>query len=242
MSSEVKRMLESRSFLAAVLIAAAAIAIGTAYPDEDGILETGSFLIMEKKALTSKVVSFLVPVVSVLPWCDSFLEEWKGGYLKSALPRMTRKIYVGSKVFAVALGGFLAWFLAGLLILAGFFLIYFPMEEKGIFPAETFWELMQIMLRLGLLGSIISSLGGVCAVVTGSSYLAFGFPFVGYYFCMILHERYLKDSLWLYPPQWIAGTAQWGEDNQGLWLFLLIFLGAAMGIFGGVLHGRLEEI
>lgn len=242
MGSEIRRMLPGRGFLAAVLLGMAAVAMGASYPKIEGLLASGSFLEMEQKALTSQAVCFLLPVVSVLPWSDSFLEEWKGGFLKASLPRMGRRFFVQSKVFTVALGGFLAWLLSGVAVLLVYFIIYFPLEKKGAFQGEQLLSLLEILFRSSLLAAILASFGGLCAAATGSAYMAYGLPFVGYYFCMILHERYFEEALWLYPKEWLAGTAAWGEKNQGLWLFLFLFLGAVMGIHGGVLYGRLEEI
>lgn len=246
MGCELRRMLSGRGFLGAVVLCAAAILFGTSWAEMaeslKNLLEPGSFLAMEQKALCSKAVCFLLPVAAVLPWSDSFLAEWKGGFLKTSLPRQSRRVYVENKILAVALGGFLAWILAGVLVLFGYFVVFFPLEKRGSIRASQIWELAEVLLRCGLIGAIVASLGGICAVVTGSSYLAFGFPFVGYYFCIILQERYFPEALWLYPPQWISGSARWGERGEGLWLFLILFLAVSLGAHGEVLYGRLEEI
>ena len=147
-----------------------------------------------------------------------------------------------SKVFTVALGGFLAVFLAGTLMFFIYFAVFFPLEEQGRFPWNSVWELTEILLRCGMLGGIISTFGGICGALTGSVYLTFGLPFVSYYFCVILRDRYFENALWLYPPQWIEGSAKWGADSMGLWLFLLVFLGLVMVVHGGILYDRVSEI
>lgn len=53
---------------------------------------------------------------------------------------------------------------------------------------------------------------------------------------------YFKDQIWFYPVEWILADGNWGTDKAGLWLFLLLFLLVLMGIFGGVLNGKVEEI
>lgn len=242
MNAEIRRMLPGRGFLAAVFLACAAIALGADYPKMDQLLEGGSFIKLEAEALSSQMVSFLLPVAAVLPWSDSFLEEWKGGFLKSSLPRIGRRIYVESKIFTVALGGFLAWLLGGALILLFFFIIFFPFEKQGSFPVQEIGLLLAPLARGSLLAAILASAGGICGTVTGSVYMAYGLPFVGYYFCMILHERYFEEALWLYPREWLAGSGDWGEKGQGLWLFLLLLLGITIVIHGAVLYGRLEEV
>ena len=161
---------------------------------------------------------------------------------KAVLPRTGRLDYVGNKVVAVALSGFLTWLLAGVLISFGYFVVFFPMEQQGSFPVEEGREFLYILLRLGLLGGILSTLGGAAAAVCRSVYLAWGLPFVAYYFCMILHDRYFAQAFWLYPPQWIEGSGDWGEGKLGLWLFLLVFLLGAMAGHGMALYRRVEEI
>ena len=88
------------------------------------------------------------------------------------------------------------------------------------------------------MAAALSTGGGIFAGLTGSIYLAFGFPFVLYYFCVILRDRYFKKALWLYPPQWMEGSAEWGEKGLGLWLFLFVLLGMLMALYGGILYDR----
>lgn len=147
-----------------------------------------------------------------------------------------------SKVFTTALGGFLSVFLAGMLVLLVYFMIFFPLESQGKFPWSQTAQLGEILLRCGLVAGILSTGGGIFAGLTGSVYLAFGFPFVLYYFCVIVRDRYFEKALWLYPPQWMEGTAEWGEKSLGLWLFLLVLLGILMALYGGILYDRVEEI
>ncbi|MDO4339382.1 MAG: ABC transporter permease [Eubacteriales bacterium] len=242
MSCEIKRIFAGRSFWAAVLAGVLAIAAGFPYPKTETLLAAGSFLELETKALTSKAVCYLLPVTAVLPWCDSFLEEWKGGFLKACLPRCGRRAYIGSKIFSVALSGAFALFTAVLLTAFGYFLVYIPMEKQGTIPFQSYSGLLETAVRAGLLCGSLSSLGGICAAVSGSIYMAYGLPFVAYYFCMLLHERYFESALWLYPPAWLSADAQWGIRNHGLWLFLLLLFVVTMGIHGGVLYERLQEL
>lgn len=242
MSCEIRRIFAGRSFWAAVLVGFFAILLGTAYPKIENFLSPGTFLEMEIKALTSKTVCYLLPITAVLPWSDSFLEEWKGGFLKSYLPRCGRRAYIESKIFSVALAGIFAFAAAVFLTTLGYFLVCFPLEKQGSIPIKSYLGLLEITLRGGLLCGSLSSFGGICAAISGSSYMAYGLPFVAYYFCMLLHERYFEGAVWLYPLAWLSADVQWGYKNQGLCLFLLLFFLIMMGIHGGVLHGCLEEL
>lgn len=242
MRTEMGRMLSGRGFLMAMAVCIGAILSGTTWPQFTEPLEPGQFLNLEKNALCSKSVCFLLPASTVLPWSDSILMEWKGGFLKSSLPRLNRRVYTENKILAVALGGFFAWMAAGIIVLLLFFIVYFPFEKRGKIPAFMIWELLAVLLRLGLIAAITGSVGGICAVLSGSSYLVFGFPLAGYYFCIILQERYFPEAIWFYPPEWIVGNGDWGEDKEGLWLFLLLFLGVSAGLHGSILYEKLEEL
>lgn len=242
MGNEITRMLRGRGFWMGFMTAVAGISFGASYPELHELLEPGSFVNLESEALKSNVMIFFLPLAAVLPWSDSFIRERQGGFLKTALPRTGRHYYVESKVFTTVIGGFLSVFLAGTLMFFAYFIIFFPLEAQGKFPWSQTAELGRILIRCGLLAAVLSTGGGIFAGLTGSIYLAFGFPFVIYYFCVILRERYFKKALWLYPPQWIEGSAKWGEKSLGLWLFLFILLGMLMALYGGILYDRVEEI
>lgn len=235
-------MLKGKGFWMGFMTAMVGICLGASYPELQGLLNPGSFVDMETEALKSNVMIFFLPLAAVLPWSDSFIRERQGGFLKSALLRTGRRYYVESKVFTTALGGFLSVFLAGTLMFLAYFMIFFPLEAQGKFPWSQTAELGRILLRCGLVAAALSTGGGIFAGLTGSIYLAFGFPFVLYYFCVILRDRYLKKALWLYPPQWMEGSAEWGEKGLGLWLFLFVLLGMLMALYGGILYDRVEEI
>ena len=161
MRVETKRMLLGRSFLAAWLIACFSIAAGQTYPSLKKALTCGTFISLLDGSLKSQMVSFAIPVAAVLPWSDSFLQEYKSGFLKAAFPRTNRRLYVEGKVFSVMTSGFLVWIFAISTILLVNFVIFYPMEIKGSFPKEQFLELLMKALRMGLIGSILSTFGGI---------------------------------------------------------------------------------
>ena len=242
MTDEMKRMLTGKSFLAAWLIACLSLAAGASYPNLKKVLECGTFLRLLNGSLESQVLSFAIPVAAVLPWSDSFLQEYKSGFLKAVLPRTDRRRYVEGKVFSVVMSGFLVWIFAVVAMLLVSSVIFNPMEERGSFPKELLLELIQKALRVGITGSILSTFGGICAVLGNSPYMAYGIPFVTYYFGIILHERYFKELIWFYPVEWIQAAGDWGSEKDGLWLFLLLFLLVLIPILGGVLYGKIQEI
>ena len=112
MSGEMKRMLTSKSFLAAWLIACISLVLGQTYPNLKKPLPCGAFISLLDGSIKGQNVSFALPVAAVLPWSDSFLQEYRSGFLKTALPRTSRSQYVEGKVFSILLSGFLVWILA----------------------------------------------------------------------------------------------------------------------------------
>ena len=219
MWGETKRMFFNKNFLAAWLIACISIAIGQTYPSLKKALTCGTFISILEGSLKSQAVSFAIPVAAVLPWSDSVLQEYKSGFLKEILPRTTRRQYIEGKVFSIMVSGFM-----------------------GAIQKEALLDLLMKAFRTGLIGSIISTFGGSCGILWDSAYMAYGIPFVSFYFGIILHDRYFKNQIWFYPVEWRLADENWGPDKIGLWLFLLLFLLVMLGILGGVLYGRLEEI
>lgn len=242
MSGEMKRMLTSKSFLAAWLIACVSLVLGQTYPSLKKPLSCGTFISLLDSSMKGQIVSFALPVAAVLPWSDSFLQEYRSGFLKAALPRTSRIQYVEGKVFSILMSGFLVWILAVLTVLFVNFVIFYPLEIKGDFQKDQLAEFLMKALRMSILGSILSILGGICGTLWESAYMAYGIPFISYYFGIILHQRYFKDQLWFYPSEWIAPSGNWGPYQTGLWLFLLLFLLVLIPVLGGVLYAKIEEL
>ena len=138
MRVETKRMLLGRSFLAAWLIACFSIAAGQTYPSLKKALTCGTFISLLDGSLKSQMVSFAIPVAAVLPWSDSFLQEYKSGFLKAAFPMDKPQAICGRKsLFCYDILDFLVWIFAISTILLVNFVIFYPMEIKGSFPNGT---------------------------------------------------------------------------------------------------------
>ena len=142
MSGEMKRMLTSKNFLAAWLIACAALLFGQTYPSLKKPLTCGAFIDLLDSAIKGQIVSFILPIAAVLTWSDSFLQEYRSGFLKTALPRTSRSQYVEGKVFSILMSGFLVWLLAVITVLLVNFVIFYPMEVKGNIPKDLLTKLL----------------------------------------------------------------------------------------------------
>ena len=163
-----------------------------------------TFIDLLDSAIKGQIVSFILPIAAVLTWSDSFLQEYRSGFLKTALPRTSRSQYVEGKVFSILMSGFLVWLLAVITVLLVNFVIFYPMEIKGSFPKEQFLELLMKALRMGLIGSILSTFGGICGTLWNSAYMAYGIPFVSYYL-----ELYFMTAI----SKTRSGFTQW----NGFW-------------------------
>ena len=265
---DIKRMLTGSGFWIAGLIGCAAILLSAAWPKEWDALECGASFLLWQDALPSKLVVYVLPACGVLPYADSYLQEWQTGFLRSYMSRINRREYIRGKVISMTLAGFLSWTAAALM--AGmilFFLIY-PYEMRSdlwnaaagiagrmgtqsgmaLEPlagtyTEMFWNLAITIARIGLLSSILGNLSAVCAQLCRSTYMAYGLPFVVWYMLIILKERYFEQLYYIYPAEWVNPGNHWGGSScWGLWLLLLLMdLGITM-LNGAMIAGRLEEI
>ncbi len=127
-------MSTGRGFWLSVVLCVAGLLAGITWPS--GVQPSGTFFTMVQKAFCAKPVCYLLPVIAVLPWSDSFLREWKSGYLKAVLPRIGRRAYVEIKILTVAGGGILAVWLAAIVVTFGSFLVCFPQEKAGSIAVE----------------------------------------------------------------------------------------------------------
>ncbi len=241
---DLKRMLRDRKFYLAVLLSFVGLLAGTKWPqtEKKTVLEAGSFLNMTTDALGSQTVLFLLPVTAVLPYGDEYLRERQGRFQRFLLVRRGKREYCLDKVFATAVSGALVWVWA---VIAGtffFFLLFFGREAVWNWPAERIWELLRLTGRVCLIASALASFSAVCAIMGGTVYLAFGLPFVAFYACVILRDRYLEELYCIDPAEWIGAKQNWGEGKLGLWLFLLLLAVGCAALHALVLGHALREI
>ena len=195
------------------------------------VLECGTFLRLLNGSLESQVLSFAIPVAAVLPWSDSFLQEYKSGFLKAVLPRTDRRRYVEGKVFSVVMSGFLVGYLQWLPCFLSVLLYFIPWKKEAVSQKELLLELIQKALRVGITGSILSTFG-ICAVLGNSPYMAYGIPFVTYYFGIILHERYFKELIWFLPGRMDPGSRRLGIGERWVVVIFVIISSCADSYFG----------
>lgn len=240
---DLKRLLQDRKFYLAVLTSVLAILAGTVWPktEKGSALEAGTFLKMTSDALKSRTVLFSLPLTAVFPYGDQYLRERQGNFLRFLLVRRGKCDYCLDKVLTTALSGALVWLSAAFLDTLFFFLLFFAREQVWDWPSDLIRELLETVGRVCLTAGTLASLGAVCAIVGGTVYLAFGLPFVAFYTCVILRDRYLEKLYCIDPAEWIGASQDWGGEKLGLWLFLLLLAAGCAVLHGLALINALKE-
>ena len=190
----------------------------------EGLLESGFHYNLIGKALSSDGMTMAIPILAVIPYAASVVDDTKSGFIKEYLPRTSRNGYLLGKIAACVLSGglvFVCGILAACIVAA---LVFTPMEGAAGISAGVSPGIVELFLK-GLLffcsGAFWSMTGMVAAVWSGSKYTAAASPFVLYYVLIILHERYFGDMHLLYPREWTEPTEYWMYGGLGVVLFVM---------------------
>lgn len=237
-----KELLKEKGFWASSLLCLAAFLVGFPFGKIEPPLGEGSFLKLSREALDTQMALFLLPIAAVLPMGAVYVKESSGGFLRLYITRISRMEYIRKKTLQIYAGGFLPFFLAGVLGMLLSFLVLYPLEVQGAFPWECFLEAAQILLRLSLAGGILAETSGIFAALSRNYYMAYGLPFVCYYMLVILKERYFTEMYAMYPAEWVRCEQDWGADGLGIWAFLAAFSICMMLLHGLLLYRCLREI
>ena len=237
-----KELMLKRGIWISAFICVLALLLGMPYGQIEPPLAAGSFLKFYRAALQSQIMVFFLPVAASLPAGAVFLQESKSGFLKLYCVRMNRMEYLKRKLFQVYVSGAFPFFLAGLLAFLICFLFFFALEIVGEIKGEEILEAFLLLMRICLIGGMLAELSGFFAAIFLNYYMAYGLPFVCFYFLVILKDRYLPDMYAMYPAEWILCEENWGESGNGIWLFLLAFTALALILHGFLLDLRLKEI
>ncbi|MCD8075974.1 MAG: hypothetical protein LUF27_13290 [Lachnospiraceae bacterium] len=227
------RMLHEKKFYLAVLLSVAAIIAGTTWPEtkKDSPLACGTFLELLNSSLQSQTVLFILPLAAVLPCGEEYLREKDSRFLRFLIIRRSKVVYCLDKVVTTALSGAIVWLLGAFFAGLFFFLLFFGREALWNWPMSTIFTLLATLGRILLSASSLASLSAVAGVLGGSVYLAFGVPFLFWYACIILRERYFETLYCIDPTEWITAENNWGNNQTGLWILLLL-----LALFCAALH------
>lgn len=156
---------------------------------------------------TDTVMSFL-PILAVLPFAASYVEDIKSKFARFYLARTSYGGYLCSRIsvcflcggFVIAAGVLLAWGLAAL--------VFLPMEEASV-QASAAPALLRRIGMLFLYGGFWAVVGMALSTLMESKYIAYASPFVLYYLLVILHERYFPTAYVIYPSEWLSPSESW---------------------------------
>lgn len=179
-------------------------------------------------ALHSDTVVSFVPILAVLPFSGSFVDDVNSKFARFFLIRSSYGAYLGGRVlvcflsggFVVAAGALLSW--------GGAALLFAPMEGMEAYSDVTA-ELWQTVGLLFLSGGLWAMAGMAVSTLMESRYIAYASPFVIYYLLTILNERYFPNCFLIYPREWISPSnlwpfGYWGPAILMIELFLVFAL------------------
>lgn len=237
-----KELFKEKGLWMSSLLCFAGLLIGFSSNKMELPFSEGSFVKFYLKAADTQITLFLLPIAAVLPMGGIYVKESSSGFLRLYITRISQMEYVRRKTLQIYAGGFLPFFFAGTLGLLCSFLAVYPLEVQGEMPWESFWQLVQLLLRIALVGGILAEVSGIFAALFRNYYMAYGLPFVCYYMLIILKERYFTDMYAMYPAEWVKCDQDWGVDGLGIWVFLVAFSITMMLFHGLLLYSRLKEI
>lgn len=192
-------------------------------------------------ALSSEAVIAFVPIISVLHYSGTYIDDLKSKFVIFHLIRSNYHSYLISCIMVcflcgggvILLGNLLSWGVSALL--------FVPMEmvtEKDIASTTS---ILPIFVLFFLSGGLWAVVGMALSTIMESKYIAYASPFVIYYLLVILCERYLPDAYLLYPPNW-TNPDVWPYGAWGASIFLLELTLAFSILFAIRARRRLREL
>lgn len=188
-------------------------------------------------ALNGDLMSFMIPLLSSLPYAAGFVDDLKSGSVKHILLRTTRRDYLLGKMAACMTAGGLV-IVAGSMFSAVLSVLILSWTEAApmtdLTPSVQAAAVGVIRGRLSLLsakmwlcflsGMIWAGTGMLMSGLTGSRYVAFLSPFIVYYLFVILCERYFPNIWICNPREWLSPGEQWAMGSKGaaVWMVMLI--------------------
>ncbi len=249
-SSDMRRALTGRGFMAS----AAGMALAIALASLDGILQlasstdppaAGTHAELVMKALSSDWVTLALPVLCALPYTAAFVEDVKSGFIKQFLHRSSIRDYIAGKLLACAVSGGLAIFSGVLLAYALSALVITPMEltpAQGAKLPPYFASLIMKAAVLFCSGALWSLVGSAFAALTLNRFMAYASPFIIYYVLIILRERYFEALYVLYPKEWLTPSKGWVLGSWGVVIELAVLSAVAALSFALAARKRLANV
>ena len=184
-------------------------------------------------ALRSDTLAPFIPILAVLPFTASYIDDVKSRFARFFLIRTGYTTYLANRIvvcflsggFVIATGALLAWGISALLFL--------PMEKAAQAPFESTALLLKTLGLLFLNGGLWAVVGMTMSTLMESKYIAYASPFVIYYLLVILYERYFPDCFLICPREWVTPSNLWplGFGGPAILMIELTILFAFIFVF-----------
>lgn len=193
------------------------------------------------KALRSDTMVPFIPVLAVLPFTASYIDDVKSKFARFYLIRTDYTTYLISHILVCFLSGGLVIAAGTLLAWGASALLFLPMERVAEPPSEATVLLLKTCGLLFLNGGLWAVMGMTMSTIMESKYIAYASPFIVYYLLVILYERYFPDAWLFYPKNWLNPEIwPYGIESAVLFLLELTFLCGLVFYIRG--KKRLEQL
>lgn len=192
-------------------------------------------------ALHSGTIGSVIPILAVLPFTASYIDDVKSRFARFFLIRTDYGTYLVSRILVCFLSGGLVITAGTLLAWGASALLFLPMEKAAEGPSEATAILLKTCVLLFLCGGLWAVVGMAMSTIMESKYIAYASPFIVYYLLVILYERYFPNAWLLYPKNWLAPEVwPYGIGSAALFLLELTFLCGLVFYIRG--KRRLEQL
>lgn len=176
-------------------------------------------------ALQSDTVMPFIPILAVLSYTASYIDDLKNRFARFILIRTNYGTYLVSRILVCFLSGGLVIATGTLLAWGASVLLFLPMEKATEAPSDSATLLLKTCVLLFLNGGLWAVLGMTVSTIMESKYIAYASPFIVYYLLVILYERYFPNAWLLYPKNWLNPEIwPYGVGSAALFLLELTFL------------------
>lgn len=192
-------------------------------------------------ALHSGTIGSVIPILAVLPFTASYIDDVKSKFARFSLIRTDYTTYLVSRILVCFLSGGVVIVTGTLLAWGVSALLFIPMEKAAEASSAAATLLLKTCVLLFLNGGLWAVLGMTMSTIMESKYIAYASPFIVYYLLVILYERYFPDAWLLYPKNWLNPEIwPYGVGSAALFLLELTFLCGLVFYIRG--KRRLEQL
>lgn len=171
--------------------------------------------------LRSEAVTPFIPMVAVLPFAASYVDDIKTKFARFLCVRSGNAVYLLSRICVCFLSGGTV-IVAGILMALGVAaIIFIPVEQQAVeVPSPLTSMLLQVLFLHFLSGGFWAVVGMTMSTIMESKYISYASPFVFYYLLVILYDRYFSQMFLFDPRVWTTPTP-WPFGCWGAAIFLI---------------------